>query len=409
MDLAYIAHSERCALLLDGDGVCRWVVPKVNADDATVAAARRCVGAQYVAALDRDAPGFMGHEPRVGTNLLFALVTDGRVALVRFGPLQKFEKLDALCATPSATARESAAAVTTPSPARDVASPGGVLPTAAESEPPPTVADFPDLEDVIASFSPDPVADDAALLARADAARELEPLVIVDPAALGPAPPEPRELEPLVIVEPDHGAERGPGYDRAAPTPESSAKLPPASAPAPRSVVEPRPTERGLGQDPAARAGAAAAREPAPPGERTRGDGADAEIALTLDASGELDIVTTAFARSERFVAMLKSAADLEIDTGSFSRASSRDLDVDSFMADTEHEAVRPSGFVMRRARDISGPDAPPAPAPTHDETFATDDETRRFSRAAGGALFEELDPPSSRAAPARRGMLPRR
>ncbi|MBX3200125.1 MAG: hypothetical protein KF894_18465 [Labilithrix sp.] len=383
MDLAYIAHSERCALLLDSDGVCRWVVPKVNADDATVAAARRCIGAQYVAALDRDAPGFMGHEPRVGTNLLFALVTDGRVALVRFGPLHTFEKLDAQGAAPIASARESAAAVTTPSPARADASPGGGVPTAAESEPlPPTVADFPDLEDVIASFATDPVADDAALLARADAARELEPLVIVEPAAIEPAPPEPAAVEP------------------APPEP---------AAVEPLVIVEPSPTERGLGQEPAARAGAAPACEPAASAEHPRGDGADAEIALTLDASGELDIVTTAFARSERFAAMLKSAADLAIDTGSFSRASSRDLDADSFMADTEREPVRPSGFVMRRARDISGPDAPPAPEPTHDETFATDDETRRFSRAVGGALFEELEMPSSRAAPPRRGMLPRR
>ena len=94
VDIAYVAHSERCALLLDAEGVCRWVIPKVDAKDAMVAAAKRCIGAQFIATLDRDMPGCMGHEPRVGANLLFALVTDGRVALVRFGPLVAFEELD---------------------------------------------------------------------------------------------------------------------------------------------------------------------------------------------------------------------------------------------------------------------------------------------------------------------------
>ncbi len=93
MELSYIAQTERCALLLDGGGVCRWIVPKVEADDEIVTAARRCIGAQYVACLDRSAPGLLSSEPRVGTSLLFAIVKHGRVSLVRFGPLQAFEKL----------------------------------------------------------------------------------------------------------------------------------------------------------------------------------------------------------------------------------------------------------------------------------------------------------------------------
>lgn len=372
MDVSYIAHSERCALLLDADGICLWVVPKVGADDATVAAARRCVGAQYVAALDRDAPGFMGHEPRAGTSLLFALVTDGRVALVRFGPLQAFEKLDAPRAAPGATdresasartapgatARESAAAVTAPSPGHEAEprpSHADVAPEAAASEPlPPTVADFPDLEDVIASFSPDPVADAAPAAARADAAPALEPLVVIDPIAFEP---EPAAAEPRATARSlDHAAEAEP------------ALAPPAPGP----------------------------------------DDADPEIALRLETSGELDVVTTAFARSERFVAMLKSASDLELDTGAFSRADRRDGDAEPFVTEAEREPLRPSGFVMRRARELVVPDAPPARAQAEVETFATDDETRRFSRAAGDVPFEELDAPD-RAAPPRRGMLPRR
>jgi hypothetical protein len=98
VDLAYVAHSSRCALLLDSEGICRWVVPKADPDDPeasqVIGAARRCVGAQYVATLDPEAEGLLCHEPRVGKTMLFATVTRGRVALVRFGPLVRFESLD---------------------------------------------------------------------------------------------------------------------------------------------------------------------------------------------------------------------------------------------------------------------------------------------------------------------------
>jgi len=92
MDLAYVAHSARCALLLDADGVCRWFVMKVE-DESAAAAAKRCVGARFVATLDPDAAGLLGHEPCVGKNVLLARVDDGRVSLVRFGPLVQFERL----------------------------------------------------------------------------------------------------------------------------------------------------------------------------------------------------------------------------------------------------------------------------------------------------------------------------
>ena len=92
MELAYVAHSARCALLLDADGICRWFLLKD--DDARIAAtAKRCVGAQFVATLDPEATGLLGHEPAVGKNVLFARVDDGRVTLVRFGPLVQFDTL----------------------------------------------------------------------------------------------------------------------------------------------------------------------------------------------------------------------------------------------------------------------------------------------------------------------------
>jgi hypothetical protein len=97
MELAYVAHAARCALLLDADGICRWFLLK-SEDESVAATAKRCVGAQFVATLDPDVSGLLGHEPAVGKNILFARVDDGRVTLVRFGPLVEFETLGAASA-----------------------------------------------------------------------------------------------------------------------------------------------------------------------------------------------------------------------------------------------------------------------------------------------------------------------
>jgi hypothetical protein len=93
-DLAYVAHSERCVLLIDDEGVCRSIVPKADVNDKLVLAAQRCIGARVVASLDPEVPGFLTDEPRVGACLLFAVVEDGRVSLARFGPLESFETVD---------------------------------------------------------------------------------------------------------------------------------------------------------------------------------------------------------------------------------------------------------------------------------------------------------------------------
>jgi hypothetical protein len=204
VELAYIAHSERCALLLDGEGICRWVVPKVGDDDEMIVAARRCVGAQFVATLDPDAPGLMGHEPRAGTNLLFALVKDGRVALVRFGPVQSFEELDAPReahtsepATASAPAAaepptKSEPAITPPKSAEPSVEPE----VAAESEPlPPTRVDVPELDDVIASFSRDSSVE----------VRALDEEEASDLDALAEALPLPASQSTIAVPEPGKG------------------------------------------------------------------------------------------------------------------------------------------------------------------------------------------------------------
>jgi len=311
VDLAYVAHSERCALLLDGDGICRWVVPKVDAPDAIVAAARRCIGAQYVATLDRDTPGYMGHEPRIGTNMLFALVANGRVALVRFGPLVAFEELDAPA--------EASTVETTPKSPASGAEPTSS--TSAELEPLANAgAGVPDVDDLITSLT-------ASSRPDLDAGSPAEPAEAAVDARSG-------EMIPVDVDAPE------------APEPLARDERPLAFA-------DVAPDERQL--DPPERA---------------------------LDSRGDLDLVT-----------------------GSSATTSSRDGDSDPFMAETERVPLRPSGFVMKHS--------PPASAaedtsrePNEARASVPDDETRRFSRAAGDMPFVELEP--NPASP-RRGMLPRR
>lgn len=106
MRTAYVFHAKSCALLLDEGGVCRWVVMKTE-DEQASKLAQRCVGAQFVASLDPDKEGLLGHEPTVGKNVIFARVDSGRVALVRFGPIVQVDEID----------EQAAETVRVPSPA----------------------------------------------------------------------------------------------------------------------------------------------------------------------------------------------------------------------------------------------------------------------------------------------------
>ena len=397
VDLAYIAHSERCALLLDADGVCRWVVPKLDASDTMVAAARRCIGAQYVATLDHDTPGYMGHEPRIGTNLLFALVTDGRVSLARFGPLTAFEELDAASAVAGGEPVQAAEA----SPEADVA--------LDDEEPmPPTVAAAPELDDLIAVLTPvsDLHLEDAAESEPAsDEASELE---IEEPSAEAPArgldetPVAPEvapeveardaEITPVALdssgdVEIVTGSFARASVRAIEVEDEQPSDLDALDALISRKTVVPSPAEGAMSQ------ATSVDRSLDRIVELTPGTGPD---------DSQLGIVTAAFARSEELAALLESDLDLTLDTGSFAPASSSDLESDPFMAETER-VPRPSGFVMKKAPGSTG-DGDPPPDTVHNVT--SDDETRRFSRAAGDAVFDEID---WEAATPRRGMLPSR
>jgi hypothetical protein len=100
--VAYAATTEGCTFLLDGNGVCRRVLLRHErrAADATLGgrtrtqAARRCIGAQYVASIDVRAEGGLVPMPRLGAPMLFAYTDDdGRLAVVRTGPLARFETM----------------------------------------------------------------------------------------------------------------------------------------------------------------------------------------------------------------------------------------------------------------------------------------------------------------------------
>src|SRR4051794_15523490 len=95
MPIAYVAHAVHAALLLDEDGICRWVVPQASLPPGaeSLRAAHRAVGAQFVASLDPTVEGCLHHQPRVGAALLFTATKDGRAALVRFGPLTQFDEV----------------------------------------------------------------------------------------------------------------------------------------------------------------------------------------------------------------------------------------------------------------------------------------------------------------------------
>ncbi|HEY1690970.1 MAG TPA: hypothetical protein VGG39_02345 [Polyangiaceae bacterium] len=103
MSFAYAASTDGCTFLLDEDGVCLRVVLKHerrSAKDTTLGgrtrgqAARRCIGAQYVASIDVRVDGALVPMPRVGMPMLFAYTgEDGRIAVVRTGRLLKFETL----------------------------------------------------------------------------------------------------------------------------------------------------------------------------------------------------------------------------------------------------------------------------------------------------------------------------
>jgi hypothetical protein len=101
MAIAYSATTEGATFLLDEFGVCRRVLLKhVSRGQHTMGgrtrsqAARAIVGAQYVASIDTSVFGGLVPMPKPGAAMLFAYMgDDGRLAVVRTGPLVSFETL----------------------------------------------------------------------------------------------------------------------------------------------------------------------------------------------------------------------------------------------------------------------------------------------------------------------------
>lgn len=97
MTIAYVAQTRDHMLMLDEEGVCLHVHRRrsdtsANGVDASAQGAIRCVGAQYVAALDPSEPGFLVQKPKLGVPMIFAKADPtGKIALVRTGALERFD------------------------------------------------------------------------------------------------------------------------------------------------------------------------------------------------------------------------------------------------------------------------------------------------------------------------------
>ena len=104
-DIAFAAYTDACTFMLDKSGICRWVVATSARRAANGRAnlnhvsgplpphAERCIGAQYVASIALGAKGGLIELPKPGAPLLFARIEpNGRIALVRTGPLVRFEE-----------------------------------------------------------------------------------------------------------------------------------------------------------------------------------------------------------------------------------------------------------------------------------------------------------------------------
>lgn len=94
--IAYAAHTRGYTFLLDENGICRRVLITVEGkvDNSGIQVAERCVGAQYIASLDVSVSGGLIKDPTVGVPLLFARIDNGRIALVRTSPLERFDSYE---------------------------------------------------------------------------------------------------------------------------------------------------------------------------------------------------------------------------------------------------------------------------------------------------------------------------
>ena len=85
-EIVYAVHTRACTYLLDEEGICKWVLSRSGqrSDD-------RCVGAQFVAALDMHSRAGLVGELRIGASALFIRLEGGRFVLIRTKAIEHVE------------------------------------------------------------------------------------------------------------------------------------------------------------------------------------------------------------------------------------------------------------------------------------------------------------------------------
>jgi hypothetical protein len=121
----YAVQTATCTYLLDDAGVCRWIQtpPGVLPPPGV----ERCIGAQFVAALDLEVERGLVGELRVGAAALFVREEHGRLVMLRTLPMLRVDTL----VDPSADAR--AAIEDPPSFAETPVRPDQVIPAPRSS------------------------------------------------------------------------------------------------------------------------------------------------------------------------------------------------------------------------------------------------------------------------------------
>jgi hypothetical protein len=211
-DIVYAVHTRACTYLLDDEGICRWVLSRSGArsDD-------RCVGAQFVAALDLRSKGGLIGELRIGASALFIRSENGRFMLIRTKAIEHVEIRGA----------EAEGAVEGESPYQAYEYP-------AEPEPEPVV--LPMHHAVAGVFNapvpapePMPVSEHRVIVQSPQAHYEVPPPAYYDaPPAPMPPPPARVRTEPM----PRNPAE---------PMPRGNTEPPPPPAPPPMVARPPLP------------------------------------------------------------------------------------------------------------------------------------------------------------------------
>lgn len=87
-EMAYAVHTKTCTYLLDDGGVCRWVMSPQGVVPAHV---RKCIGAQFVAALDLRVEDGLTAALTEGSRALFVRHTGTHMILLRTGVIEQVD------------------------------------------------------------------------------------------------------------------------------------------------------------------------------------------------------------------------------------------------------------------------------------------------------------------------------